>query len=66
MFPSYLFIFLVPPTIASKNQGKVSIFIEANGNPQTLVAVQMARFLQLPSIKPGVNRELLGGSHNQR
>ena len=57
---------LVPPTIASKNKGKVNIINEANGNPQTLVTGQIARFFQLPSIKPGVNRELLSGSHNQR
>ena len=65
-FISVYVLALVPPTIASKNKGKVNIINEANGNPQTLVTGQIARLLQLPSIKPGVNRELLGGSHNQR
>ena len=66
---SFIFVsllVLVPPTIASKNKGKVNIINEANGNPQTLVTGQIARLLQLPSIKPVVNRELLSGSHNQR
>ena len=66
---SFTFVYLlalVPQTIASKNQGKVNSVIEANSNSHTLVTVQMARFLLLPSIKPGVNRELLGGNHNQR
>jgi len=65
-FLSAYLLALVLPTTASKNNGKFNIVFEANSNLQTLATRRIASFFKLPSIKPGVNRELLGGSHNQR